>query len=154
LVKRILKIVAALGCVGILFLVGYTVYFFYIMGMFNKDYTVSELRESFTEKKIEIYELKRSFSEIVPNGTRISIEFDDDNTLNRLSISYFLNNKYEGWNLETNTTKMDSIIKPLGWTRQTLQNLKSKLDAANCIGISNGDPINCFQAQRYGFVFF
>lgn len=125
--------------------VGYFVFMFlFLTGAFDSDYTVTELKESFNEKKSEIYELKRYFRGIVPKDKLVYIEFDDDNTLSRFGIATAGDNGYENnvmeWNIETDTEHMESIIRPLGWTRETLSVLKQKLDAADCIGITSGEP--------------
>ena len=44
------------------------------------------------------------------------------------------------WDLEIKTERMDSILKPIGWTRETLKTLKDKLDNADCIQIESGEP--------------
>jgi len=147
MIKKVLKIVLAIGCFGIIVFVGYIVVIFYAMGAFDSDYSVSELKESFNDKKSEIYELKKYFNTIVPAGKHVEIEFEDDDTLGRFGFSSLhsdpsgnYHRDFLEWNLETDTKRMDSIIKPLGWTKQTFHTLKSKLDAANCIGISSGEP--------------
>ena len=50
---------------------------------------------------------------------------------------------------------MDSIIKPMGWTRETLKTLKEKLDKANCIQIESGEPAKIgFQRSGMGMYSF
>ena len=44
------------------------------------------------------------------------------------------------WDLKTDNPRMDSIINPLGWTRETLKTIKQKLDEADCIQIESGEP--------------
>jgi hypothetical protein len=145
--KKVLNIVLAIGCFGIIVFVGYMVVIFYAMGAFDSDYSVSELKENFNDKKSEIYELKKYFNTVVPAGMHVEIEFEDDDTLDRFEFSSLHSDPSGGfhrgfleWNLETDAKRMDSIIEPLGWTQQTFHKLKLKLDAANCIGISSGEP--------------
>ena len=111
-------------------------------GGFDKDYSITELKESFKKNKTEIHELKKYYNEIVPNDKSIEIEFENDNTLGRFGIRDFNSNRpmFLEWHLEINTERMDSILKPIGWTRETLKTLKRKLDNSDCIQIENGEP--------------
>ncbi|HET6225030.1 MAG TPA: hypothetical protein VFF27_02050 [Bacteroidia bacterium] len=59
------------------------------------------------------------------------------------------------WNLKIDSERMDSILKPLGWTRETLELLKEKLDDANCIQIESGEPAKIgFKRSGMGMYFF
>lgn len=59
------------------------------------------------------------------------------------------------WDLSTKTAKMDSLIKPLGWSRATLAELKEKLDNAGCIQIESGEPTKIgFKRSGMGIYFF
>lgn len=116
-------------------------------GSFDKDYSVSELKENFEKNKTAIYELKQYFNKIVPNNRFVEIEFEDDNTLVRFGIKALDSTAgnpngpmFLEWDLKTNTAKMDSLIQPMGWTRETLKELKEKLDNADCIQIESGEP--------------
>ena len=103
------------------------------MGGF-KDYSVTDLKNNFYKNKTEIYELRKYFNAIVPKNRTVEIEFTNDNTLSRFGI-YALDSTagdphdpgFEEWDLKTNTSRMDSIIKPIGWTRETFKTLKQKL---------------------------
>lgn len=143
LFKAIL-IIIGLAC---LYPIGYLIYVFYAMGLFDKDYSVSELKNSFEKNKTEIYELKKYYMEIVPKNRFIEIEFKDDNTLFRFGIKALDSTAgnpnvpmFLEWDLKTNSERMDSILKLLGWTKETLKILKEKLDNANCIQIESGEP--------------
>lgn len=111
-------------------------------GGFDKDYSVTELKEYFEENKTAIYVLKNYYAEIVPDDYFVEIEFENDNTLGRFGIKDSNSNgpMFLEWDLEINTERMDSIIKPIGWTRETLKTLKDKLDNADCIQIESGEP--------------
>lgn len=145
--KKILKIVLILSGIGLLIIIGYIVMIIYAMGGFDKDYSVTDLKENFEENKTEIYELKRYFNQIVPKDKFVEIEFKDDNTLSRFGIATLDTTKNDTnkrmfleWDLKIDNSRMDSIIKPLGWTRETLNKIKEKLDNANCIEIESGEP--------------
>lgn len=162
MVKKIFIGFLILCGIGFVIFIGYTLMIVSAFGGFDKDYSVSDLKDNFEKNKTEIYELKRYFNEIVPKNRFVEIEFSDDNTLGRFGIkasdstagdsngSMFLE-----WDLKINTQRMDSIIKPMGWTRETLKTLKEKLDKANCIQIESGEPAKIgFQRSGMGMYFF
>ncbi len=106
--------------------------------------------------------MKKYFNEIVPKNRFVEIEFDNDNKLTRFGIKPL--DKTAGdpngpmfleWDLKINTERMDSIIKPMGWTRETLKTLREKLDKANCIQIESGEPAKIgFQRSGMGMYSF
>lgn len=153
--------ISILAVIAVIAIIGWYIMLFARFGLFDKDYSVTELKESFEKNKSEIYELKRYFSEIVPKNRFVEIEFKDDATLGRFGITpldstagdsygpFFLE-----WGLMTNTSRMDSIIRPMGWTRVTLKTLKEKLDNADCIRIESGEPTKIgFKKKWHGDVF-
>jgi hypothetical protein len=162
MVKKIIKAILILCGIGLVIFIGYFVVIISAFGGFDKDYSVTELKENFEKNKIEIYELKKYFNEIVPKNKYVEIEFDNDNTLTRFGIKPL--DKTAGdpngpmfleWDLQINTERMDSIIKPMGWTRETLKKLKDKLDDANCIQIESGEPTKIgFQRSGMGMYSF
>jgi len=116
-------------------------------GVFDKVYSTDDLKASFEDKKIEIYELKRYFNRIVPKNRFVEIEFSSDHELYRFGIKVLDSTAgditgpmFLEWNLSTETAKMDSLIRPMGWSRATLAELKEKLDNADCIKIESGEP--------------
>ncbi len=160
-IKRILIVFSILVGVGVVAYIAFVLIIANAFGVFDKDYSVTELKENFNKKQTEIYELKKYFNEIVPKNRYVEIEFKNDNTLGRFEIraldSIFrdpnlpmisTNNAvgkpkvpmFLEWNLKINTHFIDSIVKPLGWTIETFRTLKDKLDKANCIGIGSGEP--------------
>lgn len=148
--------------IGLAIFIGYVVLILSAFDGFDKDYSVSDLKDNFEENKIEIYELKRYFNEIVPKNRFVEIEFNDDNTLGRFGIRPLdstagdINGPmFLEWDLQINTQRMDSIIQPMGWTRETLNTLKEKLDRANCIQIESGEPAKIgFQRSGMGMYSF
>lgn len=139
--KIILGISIVLG-IGLVLFIGWWIMLISAFGGFDKDYSVTELKENFEENKTAIYELKKYYTEIVPDDYFVEIEFENDNTLGRFGIKDYNSNgpMFLEWDLEINTERMDSIIKPIGWTRETLKKLKDKLDNADCIQIESGEP--------------
>ncbi len=147
MLKKILKIILILSGIGFLIFIGYTVMIIYAFGGFDKDYSVTDLKDNFEINKTKIYELKKYFNQIVPKDKFVEIEFEDDNTLSRFGISTldstrngFNKRMFLEWDLKTDNPRMDSIINPLGWTRETLKTIKQKLDEADCIQIESGEP--------------
>jgi hypothetical protein len=131
-------------------------------GAFDKTYSPTDLVENYNERKAEIQDLKRFFGKMVPNDTFVEIEFANNDQLFRFGIAS-LNSSgkpdYETmileWDLKVNSEKMDSLIKPLGWTQQTLKTLKEKLDRADCIQIESGEPTKIgFKRSGMGMYFF
>lgn len=162
MLKNIFKGILILLGIGLVIFIGYIFMIISAFGGFDKDYSITELKENFEEKKTEIYELKKYFNGIVPKNRFIEIEFDNDNTLTRFGIKPLNSTAGDAngpmfleWDLKTNSPRMDSIIKPLGWTRETLKTLKDKLDNANCIQIESGEPTKIgFQRSGMGMYSF
>lgn len=147
MLKNIIKGILILAGLGLAILVGYVFLIAYAFGGFDKDYSITDLKDNFKKKETEIVELKKYFNAIVPKNRFVEIEFENDNTLSRFGIEVldsttgdFKKPMFLEWDLKTNTGRMDSIIRPLGWTRETLKTIKEKLDAANCIEIESGEP--------------
>jgi hypothetical protein len=91
--------------------------------------------------------LKASYSRLVPKSYIVSIEFNpaDKIVSTKESIDLrieHLNNKQsdskQDWNLEYNSIKLNQMLKPLGWTDETLTTIKKMLADAKCISIENG----------------
>lgn len=109
-------------------------------GGFDKDYSVTDLKKHFSEKEKEIRILKQYFRTVTPDHTFIEIEFDGNRSLFRFGYELPDGTRFLDWDLHTHTERMDSLIRPLGWTRATLQQIKTHLDNAGCIKIESGEP--------------
>jgi len=142
MVKKIIIGFSIVLGIGLVAFIGWWIMLISAFGGFDKDYSITDLTESFEKNKTEIYELKKHYNEIVPKDKFIEIEFENDNSLGRFGIRDFNSNgpMFLEWDLEINTERMDSILKPIGWTRETLNTLKEKLDNADCIQIESGEP--------------
>lgn len=147
MLKKVLLGLTIIVGIGILGFIGWNLMVLSVFGGFDKDYSISDLKENFEKNKIEIYELKRYFNEIVPKNNFVEIEYENDNTLGRFGIKTVdttpgnsKGSTFLDWDLKVNSAKMDSLIEPMGWTRETLITLKDKLDKANCIHIESGEP--------------
>ena len=157
--KTILKAILIFLGVGLVLLMGFIIFIFMAFPSSNeKDYSVTDLVTNFNNKKQEIYELKRYFREIVPQNRVVEIEFKDNNTLSRFGFQstdeHFIPIFLE-WDLKIDAFRTDSIIRTLGWTRETLKTLKEKLDNADCIQIESGEPTKIgFKRFLMGMYFF
>lgn len=122
------------------------------LGGAGKKYSVTELKKNFEKKSSQIYELIDYFETIAPQNRFVEIEFKNKNTINRFGAQESdTTNKaiFLEWDLKINSAKSDSLMALVGWNRETLKQLKTKLDAAHCIGIESGEPIN-IKFQRSG----
>ncbi len=68
MLKNIFKGILILLGIGLVIFIGYIVMIISAFGGFDKDYSVTELKENFEYKKTEIYELQKYFNEIVPKN--------------------------------------------------------------------------------------
>lgn len=147
MLKKIFIGLGILVGLGILGAIIYIIMFLAAFGVFDKDYSVTELKSNFEKNKTEIYALKKYFNNIVPKNKQVEIEFENNRTLFRFGI-YPLDTtpmskngfNFLEWDLKINSKKMDSIIKIIGWSRETLKMIKEKLDKAACISIESGEP--------------
>ncbi|MEP6262811.1 MAG: hypothetical protein ABJ092_14640 [Gillisia sp.] len=127
----------------ILFVLGgfYLFLHFAFDGIFTgPSYDKKDLIENYEERTEEILDAKDYFKSILPEGARVTIEFDNDKELGIFHVkidSISQNN----WNLKINSSKVDSLLTELRWTTETLNTLKYKLDKAKCISIAGKDPV-------------
>lgn len=111
-------------------------------GLFTgPSYDKKDLIENYEKRKTEITEAKSYFKSIVPNGARVTIEFDNDKELGIFHVKVDSIHQ-SNWNLKIESHKVDSLLTELNWSTKELKTLKEKLDKANCISISGtNDPI-------------
>ncbi|RZJ72967.1 hypothetical protein [Flavobacterium sp.] len=160
MIKRILISLLIIAGIFLVFVGIWFVFFLSAFGAFDKDYSVSDLKEEFTDHKTEIHEVISYYDQIVPKDKTVEIEFDG-NRVNRFGI-YSQNatrtqvkTEFLDWNLELEGEKLQNEIKFLGWNTETLLTLRDKLDAADCIGIENGEPTKIlFQRSGMGMYSF
>ncbi|WP_282636526.1 hypothetical protein [Sphingobacterium thalpophilum] len=152
--KVFLKIFLIICGIGFAVFVGVIVMIMAAFGGFDKDYSVTELKENFEKKRTEIYEVKNYINKITPPDKSVQIEFNNSNILPIFHVGVgesFENN----WDVKINSEKANTLIQKLGWTTETLKTLKEKLDNANCIGVLNGEPcIINFQRSGMGMYSF
>ena len=161
MLKKIIKVLVILIAIGVAIIGCFLIWFLYICGGFQKDYTPKELVDNFNKKHNEIYSLKKYYNSIVPRNKFIEIEFESGKGLSRFGIMPLdstdgnYGTSFLEWNLKINTHRMDSLLSTIGWNRITLKTLKEKLDDANCIQIESGEPTKIgFKRSGMGMYFF
>jgi hypothetical protein len=110
-----------------------------ILGVFDKHYSKEDLIENYNSNTKEIMNLTTYVKSITPANKTVQIEFDGDRTLEIFHVT--ANGKYNSnWDIKVNSSKTDTLLRQLGWTRETLSTLKEKLDNVNCISVESGEP--------------
>jgi len=101
-------------------------------------YTKQDLIENYEKKQTEILDIKSFIDSKLPSDTYINIEFENGD----LGIFHIKKNgNYNSnWNLYIDSKKTDSLLTIIGWTKNDLENLEEKLNAANCISVASGNP--------------
>jgi len=160
MIKKVIIGFCILLGLGIMGVIVWTIVIMSAFGAFDKDYSVSELKDNFYSRETEILELKRYYNSIVPPNKSIEIEFKNNKTLFRFGIqTYYPEEKatttFLDWDIEINSDKMDSLLCTIDWTQNHLMELKKKLDNANCIQIESGEPTKIgFKRSGLGMYFF
>lgn len=152
--KTFLKAILILCGIGLTILIVYIVMIIAAFGDFDRDYSITELKENFEAKKTEIHEVKYYVNKIISPNKLVHIEFEDDNTLGIFHVK--VDGNFESnWDVNIKSGKAETLLQKLGWTVETLKTLKEKLDKANCIGITSGEPCNIsFQRSGMGMYSF
>jgi CubicO group peptidase (beta-lactamase class C family) len=95
-----------------------------------------------------IQTLKTEYAKLVPKDYAVEIEFNPADPLLSTPASIDLGvtlhagketNHDKKWQLLYGSDELATMIKPLGWTEQTLQTIKTLLEKAKCVSIENGD---------------
>lgn len=145
--NKIFKYFIIILCaIGGLFLIGFiavTLMIGYAFGSFDKSYSVSELKEEYYLREVEIADLIKYYNAIKPENYSVNIEFKSDKVLNRLTITTKDSTKimYQNWNVGSNVLQSKKIRDLVGWEEREVRVLKSKLDKANCISVEDGEPL-------------
>jgi len=162
MLRKILRPILILLGISLLFFLGWWIVTTAAFGGFDRDYSVADLREHFEERETDIYALKNYFNHIVPEHQLVDIEFETNETIERLGIQGLDSNtlvpntsQILEWELKTNSAEAEHLMVALGWTSQTLDSLKKMLDKAGCISIQSGEPTRIgFQRSGLGLYFF
>ena len=149
--KKILKWVFLSVLGGLLLFVGYVLYEFSTFSFDDgKYYSKEDLVNNYKSKTKELLDLKEFIDKNVPTNKSVDIEFDGDKKFFFFHVDD--NGIYDNnWDLKFNSKKVDTLLAKLHWTRKTLTTIKEKLNAANCISVSSGEPCNIgFQRSGMG----
>lgn len=151
--KIIFKILLLISGAFLFVLIIYAVTILAAFGGFDKDYSVTELKEEFDIHRNEINSAISYYNTIVPKDKIVEIEFDGDKIV-RFGIEHVDKKNIQRsellvWDLNLKSQKVSALISTLGWNASTLVLLRKKLNDANCIGIQNGEPTKV-EFQRSG----
>jgi hypothetical protein len=153
--NKILKWTLAILGIGLLTYVGFSIYAIASFGgAFDKFYSTEDLIDNYNKKTVQILEIKEYVKKIVPPNKIVDIEFDGNRKFFIFHVTD--NGTYDrNWDLKLNSSKTDTLLHKLGWTKETLNTLKEKLDNANCISVKSGEPCNIgFQRSGMGKYFY
>lgn len=125
-------------------------YFFGMLsfaGVFDKKYTREELTTAFTEHEKEFADLEAYFVANLPKENHLDIKFGLSSG-KKISLDIDLGMVIEGrpqklgaYDVKPASQKLDSALKMLGWTPETLVTLREKLSKTNCDWIgTSGAP--------------
>lgn len=98
-----------------------------------------ELISNYEKNKKKITEVKDYFESIVSPEAVVVVEFKKrELAIFHVSLNGISENN---WNIPVDSPKTDSLLIELGWTKNELHTLKSKLDQADCISVSSRKPV-------------
>jgi hypothetical protein len=123
--------------------------------LFEVKYTKQELIDNYELRSNQVSDVKRYVNEVVPVGMTVEIEFTRDSE--DFDIFHVQKNgKWNSnWNVGYDSQKADSLLQSLGWTKETVNVLRSKLAYANCISVESGEPCTVgFQRSGMGKYFY
>jgi len=153
--NKILKWTLIIAGVTLLGFIGFYIFVLTaVSGLFDEYHSKQDLIDNYNSKTKEIIELNNYIKTIVPTNKTIDIEFDGNRTLGIFHVT--VDGKYySNWDIKVNSTKTDTLLQKLGWTRETLSILKDKLDNANCISVESGEPCTIgYQRSEMGKYFY
>ena len=112
-------------------------------GVFDKNYSVSELKEEYSSNEKAIDDLISYFNKSKPKDKIVAIEFKDNETIGRLIIRDKKSDStfFQHWDFDKEMLITPNLKSKLGWDLKTIEILKEKLDEADCISIEDGEPI-------------
>jgi len=148
---KLLKFVLIVAGISLTVIMGYYTYsLLATFGLFDSNYSKQDLIENYNENEAKITELKSYINQIVPENCSVEIEFGKADNIAIFHVSVGEKN-YQNWDLSASSNRMDTLLVMLGWTHETLSTLEDKLDEADCISVSSGDPCNIgFQRSGMG----
>jgi hypothetical protein len=151
---RFLKWTAIIVAGGFLLFVIFVMCSLASMFDFGPIYTKKDLLNNYQSKEVQISEVKNYVNSITPSDTQVDIEFDKGDRLFIFHVTQ--DNLCDcNWDIQMDAAKADTLLGKLHWTRTTLNTLKSKLNAANCISVRSGEPCQIgFKRSGMGIYFY
>jgi hypothetical protein len=122
-----------------------------------------ELIRNYEDKRSEILRLKQEYQKYVPKHHIVEIEFEPESKIltvgEEITIKVYKiqrtvdkshvnkeiqrNDKLkvvsQNWNLKPGSKTLEQVLISIGWTNETLIEIKQLLDNANCVSIENGE---------------
>lgn len=111
----------------------------------------AEMIKNIDSNYSNIVKLQTGYSQLVPKGFKVYIEFNPINNILKTKESIDLkiyhkkgieNITDQEWDLEFGAAKLNKMLKTIGWNDDTLLKIKNLLKDANSISIENGDVTN------------
>jgi hypothetical protein len=142
--------IAAILVVGLLLL--------FVFFGFEKKYTRKDAIVNYVQHTRQIIDLVAFFNSKVPDpNTNQGVSFGLSESSGRVDMGVFLldgsviekNPNIGGSNLKISSAKMDTLLKRLGWTTETVTILMQKLESTNCRNIKSQDTESVSINFRY-----
>ncbi len=126
--------------IGVFYIIGLLAF----SGTFDKKYSREELTNSFLKHEKEFLDVVTYFKKNVPTDISYSVTFGISSGK---KISLYLypsvihpaNKILGGEAVSMGSSKLDTALKILGWSKETIATLQSKLSKTNCDWISKSD---------------
>lgn len=152
--KTLKWILISIGVVLGAFVLYFVIGIISFMGIFSPSYNTEDLVKNYEAKSKQINHVKDYVNSITPKDTWVSLEFESNRTLGIFHVTNRDTNDHN-WDLSISSSKTEFLLKKLGWTKETLTNIKEKLDDADCISVEKGEPFTVgYQRSGMGMYFY
>jgi hypothetical protein len=126
--------------------------------IFGKNYQIKDAIENYVQNEPEFTDLVSYFNSKAPDPRKNrGVIFGLGDASDRITMGLYLLDGsviekdpiMGGTNMKIGSSKMDTLLRRLGWTIETVSLLKEKLEKANCINISSQDSESVSIDFRY-----
>jgi hypothetical protein len=100
------------------------------------DYSTKDVIDNYNKRSNAFTELAYYFNSIRPDNTRIKIQFESKNQVDKFDIQVKENVKHYS-NIKVKSPAMDSLLQLVKWNSSNLEELYRRLKDANCISIQS-----------------
>jgi hypothetical protein len=152
--KRIPKSLIAVLLGGAILLLLFIFALFSLSSEETKDYSRQDLINNYQAKAGQIHNVCRFIDSAFPQGSQVHVEFSSND---QIAIFQYAQRDFieSNFRLDINSAKVDTILTSLGWSKNTLTELKRRLDNANCISVESGQPCKVgYQRRGFGMYFY